>query len=57
MPWNVLKCSLYPSIEAANFTYENTAGIVNGVAGISHLVYDNLPSYSETVDRAGSTDQ
>ncbi|WP_041404156.1 hypothetical protein [Rickettsia montanensis] len=46
----------YTGIEAAKFAYENTAGIVNGIAGLAHLVYDNLPSYSETpqVELAGS---
>lgn len=50
------KNAVYTGIEAAHFVYENAAGIVNGAAGIGHLVYDNLPSYSEapTMDLAGS---
>ena len=54
--FELLKNTTYTGIEAAKFAYENTAGIVNGIAGLAHLVYDNLPSYSETpqVDLAGS---
>ncbi|ALA61907.1 hypothetical protein [Rickettsia amblyommatis] len=53
--FELLKNTTYTGIEAAKFAYENTAGI-NGIAGLAHLVYDNLSSYSGTpqVDLAGS---
>ncbi|HJD59717.1 MAG TPA: hypothetical protein LFW20_03470 [Rickettsia endosymbiont of Omalisus fontisbellaquei] len=43
-------------IKAAEFVYHDAAGILNAAAGIGHLVYDNLPSYSEVtpIDLAGS---
>ncbi|MGX6960676.1 MAG: hypothetical protein ACIPMY_05665 [Rickettsia endosymbiont of Pentastiridius leporinus] len=56
--FELAKNAVYTGVEAANFVYENTAGIVNGVAGLGNLVYDNLPSYNETaeMDLAGSHD-
>ncbi|HJD55587.1 MAG TPA: hypothetical protein LFW21_02885 [Rickettsia endosymbiont of Pyrocoelia pectoralis] len=58
-PEDALECvknAIFTGIDAANFVYENTAGIANGVAGLGHLVYDNLPSYHEEVSLAGNDD-
>jgi len=58
-PHNAMECAknaAYTGVEAANFVYENAAGIINGAAGVGHLIYDNLPSHSEApqMDLAGS---
>lgn len=50
-----VKNAVCTTVEATKFVGHNVAGIVNGVAGLGHLVYDNLPSYETAADHITST--